>query len=90
MIVSNLNKIVQFIHCGLCAMEWKNSKEISTKQSPRDYAQLECGWTKEGLQIWCKRHECNVMHIDFEGVQHKANTTRKLSNKEQKELKKLK
>jgi hypothetical protein len=28
------------------------------------------------LQIWCKRHESNVAHIDFEGANHPANQTR--------------
>ena len=42
--------------------------------SPREYASLEVGFTKEGLQIWCKRHEVNVMHIDFQGQRHPAAT----------------
>ena len=41
---------------------------IVTGQSPREYAQLEFGFTKPGVQVWCKRHEVNVMHIDFEGA----------------------
>jgi len=80
--VSDLEEIVQFIHCGLCLKEWKASKKISTTQSPRDYAQLEVGFTKPGLQVWCKRHECNVMHIDFQGNQHPANTGRQPSKEE--------
>lgn len=81
---SALNEIKAFIHCGLCLAEWKGSTKISSKLSPRDYSKLEAGWTKLGLQLWCKRHECNIMHIDFEGIAHPANTTRQLSKKEMK------
>jgi hypothetical protein len=28
---------------------------------------LEVGWTPKGLQVWCKRCERNVLHLDFEG-----------------------
>lgn len=79
-----------YLHCGLCGEEWKNTEEIRTTQSPSDYSRLGVGWTKEGLQIWCKRHDCNVMHIDFQGQKHPANMTRKATKKEKMELKKLK
>ena len=71
MSVSNENVIRTFIHCGLCA------KEKPKGVSLREWASLEVGWTKEGLQVWCKRHECNVVHIDFQGCQHPGNDTRK-------------
>jgi len=70
-IISNLNDIDAYIHCGLCI------KEIPDGISPRDFASFELGWTPFGLQIWCKRHDCNVIHIDFEGHQHPADTTRR-------------
>ena len=66
--------ISTFVHCGLCLRELQAPG--APESSPRDYAQLEVGFTKQGLQVWCKRHECNVMHIDFEGQRHPANTTR--------------
>jgi hypothetical protein len=56
------NEIVKFIHCMKCL------DERPSNQSPREYAQLEFGFTKPGIQVWCKRHEVNVMHIDFEGA----------------------
>jgi hypothetical protein len=61
------NEIQQFFHCGLCL------KEKPLGVSPREWAQLEVGWTPFGVQIWCRRHECNIAHIDFEGIQHPAN-----------------
>jgi len=40
------------------------------------YQSVQVGWTKEGIQDWCKRHDCNMIHIDFEGKQHPADLTR--------------
>lgn len=55
------NSIVAFFHCSKCL------KEKPDDQSPREWAQLECGFTVLGFQVWCKRHECNVVHMDFQG-----------------------
>ena len=60
------NKIVMFFHCNECIEE--KPEDIS----PRDYAELGAGWTEQGFQVWCKRHEMNVIHIDFEGQQHQV------------------
>jgi hypothetical protein len=68
-VIPHTNVIRGFIHCGLCM------EELPVGQSPREYAQLEIGFTKLGIQVWCKRHEVNVMHVDFEGQKHPANTT---------------
>lgn len=35
---------------------------------------LQVSFTRIGLQVWCMRHNCNVIHIDFEGQKHPANT----------------
>ena len=58
-----------FIHCVHCI------KEMPAGTSPREWAKLEVGWTKQGLQVWCKRHEINVLHVHFEGQKHPANST---------------
>jgi hypothetical protein len=63
------NEIVQYFHCAKCL------KEKPSNISPRDYAQLEVGFSILGVQVWCKRHECNVMHMDFQGIRHTANTS---------------
>lgn len=60
------NEIGLFFHCSKCL------EEVPRGASPREYSQLEVGWTKLGLQVWCKRHELNVMHVDFEGAKHRA------------------
>lgn len=69
--VSNENEIKMYLHCKLCL------EELPSDQSPREYLRVEVGWTTKGLQVWCNRHECNIVHIDFEGKKHPANTTRK-------------
>lgn len=35
---------------------------------------LRVSFTDVGLQVWCLRHNCNVIHIDFEGRKHPAST----------------
>lgn len=67
----NEMSIISFYHCALCM------KEKPEGISPRDWALLEVGSTDLGLQVWCKRHDCNVIHISFEGQKHLANTSRK-------------
>lgn len=64
------NEIKAFFHCKLCL------DERPSDVSPRDWAQLEVGWTVRGIQVWCKRHECNVMTMDFEGHKHPASLDR--------------
>ena len=61
------NKIAMYLHCRKCI------KELPPGESPRDYAAIEAGWTKIGLQLWCKRHDKNILHVDFEGQKHPAN-----------------
>lgn len=62
------NEIEDYVHCSRCI------DELPAGVSPRDWASLEIGFTPSGIQVWCKRHECNVMHVDFEGCRHPANT----------------
>lgn len=69
--IPNTNEIKIFFHCGLCVAE------KPADQSPREWTSVEVGFTPLGIQVWCKRHECNVCHVDFEGVKHPANKTRK-------------
>lgn len=72
--LSNSNKILLYLHCGLCLDELAIG---NIDKSPMEYQWIQAGWTKEGIQLWCVRHECNILHIDFEGKKHPANTTRK-------------
>lgn len=69
--IPSTNEITTFWHCGKCLEEIKSGASGST--SPRDYARLNVGFTKLGLQVWCVRHDVNVCHVDFEGQKHPAN-----------------
>lgn len=62
----NQSDIQLFFHCAKCL------DQLPLGTAPRDWAQLEAGFTEKGLQVWCKRHDCNVIHIDFEGHKHPA------------------
>ena len=68
--ITSDNAIRLFLHCALC------SAEPHPGLSATDYSDIEVGWTEQGIQAWCKRHKCNIVHIDFEGAKHPANTTR--------------
>ena len=67
--IPNSLSIGAYMHCRRCL------SERPADESPNSYARLAVGMTKEGLQIWCNRHECNVMHVHFQGIRHPANMT---------------
>lgn len=69
--IPNTECIEMFLHCALCL------KEKPANISPMDWSRTQTGWTKLGLQVWCNRHNCNVVHIDFQGQQHPANLSRR-------------
>jgi hypothetical protein len=60
------NDIVAYLHCKKCL------EERPPELSPMEWSRVQVGWTVKGIQIWCNRHELNVMHMDFEGVKHPA------------------
>ena len=60
--------IHQYIHCAKCLDEFP----ASDSESPKAYQMIEVGCTEKGLQVWCVRHEENVLHLDFEGRKLKA------------------
>lgn len=65
--------IGMFMHCRQC-VEALSIRAQATGQpvSPQQYSQLDVGWTPYGLQVWCRRHNVNVLHVDFEGLAHPA------------------
>lgn len=70
--IPNTKEIQAFMHCSLCIREGQPQS-------------IEAGWTRLGFQVWCRNHDCNITHIDFEGVQHKANLSRKPTAEEVRE-----
>ena len=67
--LTNKLSILHYLHCGKCIKQ----KPLGVSMS--EWGGYDIGWTKLGLQVWCKKHQCNIMHIDFEGQQHPANLT---------------
>lgn len=68
--IPNTNEITMFFHCKKCFARKPPNK------SPREWAELEAGFTPLGIQVWCRRCEANIVHIDFQLQQHPANATR--------------
>ena len=65
------NHILTFIHCSKCIQEvTKNDTE-----SPMSYARISVGWSIWGIQLFCNRHNCNIMHVDFEGNKFPSSTS---------------
>jgi hypothetical protein len=61
--IPNTLEIRAYMHCALCIQQ--NERQ-----------NIECGWTALGFQVWCRTHKCNIVHVDFEGQKHPANTLR--------------
>lgn len=59
---------IAFINCLRC------SDERPDDVSPREWARFSVALTERGLQVFCTRHDLNVVHIDFEGCVHPAAT----------------
>ena len=73
--IPNTREIQAFMHCGQCLKENKGQS-------------IEAGWTALGFQVWCRTHNANIVHVDFEGQKHPANTTRALTEAEKEEHRK--
>lgn len=55
------NVINKFFTCTLC------HEDKPRGVSPQEYSRLDVGFTDRGLQVWCRRHQVNIVHLDFEG-----------------------
>lgn len=60
-------RILGFCHCRMCVQE--KAPDVSMAE----YAALEVGMTEHGIQVWCLRHQVNVIHVSFDGKQLPAN-----------------
>ena len=59
--------IEAFLTCFRCL------KDKPSDIALRDWTHFSVGFTELGLQVWCVRCNCNVIHIDFEGHTHPDN-----------------
>lgn len=56
-----INEIQAFFHCKKCL------ESLPDGWSPREWVRIEAGWTVKGLQVWCVRHDMNIINIDLKG-----------------------
>ena len=56
-------RITNYLACTKCAAEIET---LNPPQSLQDYSQTDAGFTDWGVQIWCRRHQVNIVHIDFQ------------------------
>ena len=61
-----LNSITEAVVCSKCFDELEQG--VSDMGSLQQQASLDVGFTDRGLQVWCRRHQVNVVHIDFAGM----------------------
>ena len=48
-----------YLNCKQCL------DELPQGQSPREFKRLDVGLTKDGLQVWCTRHNVNVDRMEW-------------------------
>lgn len=58
-----LYSITEPVVCAKCADEVASGG--TDAGSLWDYVKVDVGFTERGVQVWCRRHEVNVVHIDF-------------------------
>ena len=57
----NTREIKDFLHCKRC------EESCPVGMNFQEWSDLEVGFTPYGFQVWCHRHNCNVVHLDFRG-----------------------
>jgi len=65
-----LYSITEPVVCATCADEYASG--ATDAASLRDYTRLDVGFSDRGLQVWCRRHDRNVVHVDFEDARPNA------------------
>ncbi len=78
---TNANSMTAYIHCKLCLKEIADGvpdTDADDGISPRDYQMLEAGWTDDGVQVWCRRHDVNVCHVMVKDGKIEIDGTRSL------------
>ena len=65
-----LYNITENLVCGQCHEEY--CAGLTDSRSLQQYSMLDVGLTDIGLQVWCRRHDVNVVHVDFGGKKLEA------------------
>ena len=65
-----LYNITENLLCNSCYEEY--CAGLTDRRSLQQYSMLDVGLTDIGLQVWCRRHDVNVVHVDFGGQKLKA------------------
>ena len=65
-----LNQISHQVVCSKCEAEFRKSRTNSGIL--QEYTKLDIGFTDIGMQVWCRRYDANVVHVNFEGNQLKS------------------
>jgi len=58
------NKIFMFFNCRECVQEYMDGK-YGRNKSMQELARIAVGRTKTGIQVWCVRHDKNIMDTDL-------------------------
>lgn len=65
-----------YLRCPACEKDLFNNKRYKINESSREYGRMECGFTRNGFQVWCLRHDINMINIDFDGDDLTVDITR--------------
>ena len=65
-----LYKINKPVVCAKCSEEFVGG--LTDAKSLQEYTKLDVGFTDRGFQIWCRRHELNVCHFNFDSFKPEA------------------
>ena len=65
-----LNHIKEPIVCAACMEEFAQGR--SDAASLAEFMRMDIGFTDRGLQVWCRRHDRNIVEINFEGQMPEA------------------
>ncbi len=63
--MANKPDIVSYIHCRECMFDWS---QTTRSVSPAEFQDNEVGFTQRGIQVWCRRHDKNVISLDINEV----------------------
>ena len=62
--MTGVNKIFMNFNCNQCGEEYADGK-FGRNKSMEELSRISVGRTKTGIQIWCVRHDRNIVEIDL-------------------------